>query len=178
MIQQKIKLLTSLTVITGILSNCSADLTPKEGQEAPVGREEARRYDNGKLLGDDFLLFGGNKKYDPNLGGAMRVNPYLWQASLDVTSFMPLASSDSSGGIIVTDWYSSGNKPNERLKLTVNISDRVLRSDAIKVIMYKQIRNRNGEWVNATVDASAMREMEDLILIKARQLKIKSGRTR
>lgn len=178
MSQQKIIRTTSLLSLVFILSNCSTDLAPKDGQEAPMGRNDARKYADGKLLGDDFLLFGAQKKYDPNAGGAMRVNPFLWQASLDVTSFMPLASSDATGGVIVTDWYTSGDKPNERLKMTVNISDRVLRSDAVKIIMYKQVKGRNGDWVNATVDASAMRQLEDLILTKARDLKVKAGKGR
>ncbi len=156
-----------------ILTSCSTDLSPKDGQEAPMGRDETRKYADGKLLGEDFLMFGAQKKYDPNAGGSMRVNPCLWQASLDVTSFMPLASSDATGGVIITEWYTPGDKPNERIKLTITISDRVLRSDAIKVIMYKQVKGRNGDWVNATVDAEAMRQMEDLILTKAREIKVK-----
>lgn len=176
MSQQKIIRTATLFSLVCILSDCSADLAPKEGQEAPIGRDEARKYADGRLLGDDFLLFGAQKKYDPNAGGTMRVNPHLWQASLDVTSFMPLASSDAAGGVIITDWYTSGDKPNERIKLTINISDRVLRSDALKIIMYKQAKGRNGDWVNATVDASAMRQMEDLILTKARDLKVRSGK--
>lgn len=176
--QQKIIQTATLFSLACILVSCSADLAPKEGQEAPMGRDEARKYADGRLLGDDFLLFGAQKKYDTNAGGTMRVNPQLWQASLDVTSFMPLASSDAAGGVIITDWYTSGDKPNERIKLTINISDRVLRSDAIKIIMYKQIKGRNGDWVNATVDASAMRQMEDLILTKARDLKVRTGKAR
>jgi hypothetical protein len=168
-----------LTVSLGLfLVGCSMDLSPKEGQEAPMGREDTRKYDKGKLLGEDFLLFGTQKKYDPNGGGGMRVNHYLWQASLDVVSFMPLASSDAMGGVIVTDWYMSTDKPNERLKLIINISDRILRSDAVRVALYKQVKGRGGEWMNATVDAAVMRQMEDLILTKARELKVKNGKVR
>lgn len=171
MSQQKITIIS----LACFLANCSGDFSPKEGQEAPVSREDARKYGDGKLLGDDLLLFGASKKYDPKHGGAMYVNPHLWRASLDVISFMPLASSDATGGVIVTDWYTPGDKPHERLKIAINISDRVLRADAIHVKMYKQVRGKNNDWVNGAVDARVAREMEDLILTKARELRVKAG---
>lgn len=158
-----------------ILAGCSMDLSPKDKEEAPASREDARKYMDGKFLGDDLLVFGDSKKYDPNKGGGMPVNRYLWKAALEVISFMPLASSDATGGVIVTDWYTPGDKPNQRLKMMISITDRVLRADALKVTMYKQVRGRHGEWVDSTVDASMSREMEDLILTKARELKVKNG---
>lgn len=154
------------------ISGCSQDYSAKEGQEAPIGRDDARKSGYGKLFGDDILIFGAQKKYDPSLGGAAIVNPVLWQAALDVVSFMPLASSDAAGGVIVTDWYSAPDKTNERIKVTINITDRVLRADAIKVNIHKQVKGRGGDWVTATADHRAALEMEDLILSKARQIKV------
>src|SRR3546814_12690085 len=51
------------------------------------------------------------------------VNAYLWRASLDTLSFMPLLQTDSNGGVIVTDWYVNPNTPAERMKVTVSILD-------------------------------------------------------
>ncbi|AIK96973.1 hypothetical protein ID47_09895 [Candidatus Paracaedibacter acanthamoebae] len=166
-----------LSVVCGaaLLSGCSGDYTPKEGQEAPIGRDDARKRGYGTLFGDDVLLFGATKKYDPSQGSASRVNHHLWQASLDVLSFMPLASSDAAGGVIVTDWYSTPEKPNERIKVTVKITDRVLRSDALHVTINKQIK-KAGDWVAMTADPKIARDMEDLILTKARDLKVKAGK--
>ena len=59
---------------------------------------------------------------------AIGVNSYLWRASLETLSFMPLAQADSSGGVIVTDWYSHPQNPNERVKLSVSILDQDLRT--------------------------------------------------
>lgn len=157
------------------LSGCSTDLSPKDKEEAPASREDSRKYMDGRFFGDDLLLFGNDKKYDPNKGGGMPVNQYLWRASLNVISFMPLASSDATGGVIITDWYTSRDKPNQRLKMTISILDRVLRADALKVTMNKQIRGARGEWIDAAADSAMEREMEDLILTKARELKIKNG---
>lgn len=157
-----------------ILAGCSTDLSPKEGQEAPLTREEKRKTDFGKLFGDDFLFFGESKKFDANATTGMRVNPYLWQASLDVLSFIPLSSVDANGGVIITEWYNAPDKPNERVKVTARINDRQLRADALVVIIHKQIRGKHGEWVNATVEPSVVTDMEDIILTKARQLKVRA----
>ena len=59
------------------------------------------------------------------------VNSYLWRATLDTLSFMPLLQTDSNGGVIVTDWYVNPQTPTERMKVTVAILDQDLRADAI-----------------------------------------------
>ena len=98
------------------------------------------------------------------------VNSYLWRASLDVLSFMPLVQTDSNGGVIVTDWYVNPTNPGERMKMTVTILDKDLRSDALRVAASRQV-NQNGQWVDATVKAATIQQMEDVILTKARDLR-------
>lgn len=165
-----------LLCISLCLIGCGGtDLSPKEGQEAPLSRDETRKTNFGKLFGDSFLFFGETKKFDANATTGMRVNPYLWQASLDVLSFIPLTSVDANGGVIITEWYSAPEKPNERVKVTAHINDRQLRVDAIRIIIHKQLRSKNGEWVNAAVDPSVIVDMEDIILTKARQLKVRAA---
>jgi hypothetical protein len=78
------------------------------------------------------------------------VNGYLWRASLDALSFMPLLQTDSNGGVIVTDWYANPRNPNERVKVTVTILDQDLRADAIRVAASRQV-NSTGGWVEAPV---------------------------
>ena len=76
------------------------------------------------------------------------VNSYLWHASLDTLSFMPLASADPFGGVIITDWYVAPNAPDERLKVTIYILDRNLRADGLKVVVFRQTRN-GAVWTDA-----------------------------
>src|SRR6476659_161915 len=64
---------------------------------------------------------------------AIGVNSYLWRASLETLSFMPLLQADSAGGVIVTDWYANPDNPGERVKVTVTILDQDLRADALRV---------------------------------------------
>ncbi len=98
------------------------------------------------------------------------VNSYLWRASLDALSFMPLLQTDSSGGVIVTDWYVNPQSPGERVKLTVSILDQDLRADALRVAGSRQVA-QNGQWVDAPLRAATVQKMEGIILTKARDLR-------
>lgn len=104
-------------------------------------------------------------------GATIGVNAYLWRASLDTVSFMPIQKADPFGGTIFTDWYSAAETPNERLKLNVFILNKELRSDAIRVRLFKQVR-KGGEWVDAEASAKTTRQLEDAILTRARQLRV------
>ncbi len=110
-------------------------------------------------------------------GGTARtvgVNSYLWHASLDTLSFMPLASADPFGGVIITDWYSSPQDINERLKVTIYILDRRLRADGIRIAVFRQTRSNEG-WVDAPVNAETSVKLEDAILTRARELRLASA---
>ncbi|HEX4294416.1 MAG TPA: DUF3576 domain-containing protein [Rhizomicrobium sp.] len=110
-------------------------------------------------------------------GGTARtvgVNSYLWHASLDTLSFMPLASADPFGGVIITDWYSSPSDLNERLKVTIYILDRRLRADGIRIAVFRQTRSNEG-WVDAPVNAETSVKLEDAILTRARELRLASA---
>jgi hypothetical protein len=98
------------------------------------------------------------------------VNSYLWRASLDALSFMPLVQTDSNGGVIVTDWYANPNNAGERMKVTVTILDQDLRADALRVAASRQV-SQNGGWVDAPVQAATVQRLEDVILTKARDLR-------
>ena len=98
------------------------------------------------------------------------VNAYLWRASLDTLSFMPLVQTDSNGGVIVTDWYANPAQPGERMKVTVSILDQDLRADALRVAASRQV-NQGGQWVDAPVAAATVQKLEEVILTKARDLR-------
>ena len=98
------------------------------------------------------------------------VNAYLWRASLDTLSFMPLLQTDSNGGVIVTDWYANPNAAAERMKLTVSILDQDLRADALRVAASRQVL-QNGQWIDTPVQAATVQKLEEIILTKARDLR-------
>ena len=110
-----------------------------------------------------------NKK--GNTGG-MPVNALLWRAALDVTSIVPLDDVDTFGGSIVTEWYAPDDEPYRRLKLAVFVVGMELRSDAIQVRAYVQVKSADKkEWITAGRDKKLARKIEDLILTRAREMR-------
>ena len=112
---------------------------------------------------------GAPKGPAPN---AIGVNSYLWRATLDTLAFMPLASADPYGGIIITDWYSAPEKPDERFKCTVYILDTRLRGDGLKVTVFKEVSNGQGGWAPSEVSDQTSIDIENAILTRARQLRL------
>ena len=106
----------------------------------------------------------------PSRTTSIGVNSYLWRAAIDTVSFAPLLQADSSGGVIVTDWYTNPRSPGERVKLTVSILDQDLRADALRVAASRQI-NQGGNWVDAPVSAATVQKLEDIILTRARDIR-------
>lgn len=98
------------------------------------------------------------------------VNSYLWRAALETLSFAPMAQVDSNGGVMVTDWYTNPNSPNERVKVTATILDRDLRADALRVATSRQVL-QGGQWIDAPVAAATVQKLEEIILTRARDLR-------
>ena len=94
------------------------------------------------------------------------VNSFLWRASLDVLSIAPFQSTDAFGGIIVTEWFK---KNNQQIKFTALIKSRDLRSEGINIKAY--IKNNKNE---ISEDRVLSRKIEDLILTKARVLRLQN----
>jgi hypothetical protein len=115
----------------------------------------------------------GSKPAPANAAQAgIGVNSYLWRATLDTLAFMPLASADPFGGVVITDWYVNPEKPDERFKATVYILDTRLRADGLNVTVFKQDRDAAGGWVDAPVAGQTDIDIENAILTRARQLRL------
>jgi hypothetical protein len=169
-----------LTGITLVITSC-ADV-PVEPAPQPMGgtaREQAQRDRFGSVLGDGGVtLFSlGNRRSEESgggIGGGIGVNVFIWQATLDTIDFIPLASADPFGGLIITDWFQSVDAPGERVKMHVQIRDAALRADAVRVSVFRQVRNDEGDWLDAAVEPATARSIEDHILTRARELRISS----
>ena len=120
-------------------------------------------------------LFGADEPEVDEGGSGIGVNSYLWRASLDTISFMPLASADPFGGVIITDWYTPAEAPEERLKVNIVILGRQLRADGVRASVFRQQRDGTGAWVDAAVAPETATELENAILTRARQLRIASA---
>jgi len=152
-----------------LLTACSG--AKKEATYPDSDRERLYRY--GSLTGEEgFSVFGGDKKRDKESeNSGIGVNSFLWRAALDTASFMPLASADPFGGVIITDWYSAPATPNERTKAQIYVLSRELRADAIKASVFRQVATGKGSWKDAPVAKETNQKLEDAILARARELR-------
>jgi hypothetical protein len=131
------------------------------------------------LAGCSHVPLVGHKEAPPppaTAAAGIGVNGYLWRATLDTLSFMPLASADPFGGTVITDWYSNPEKPDERFKCTVYILDTRLRADGLKVTVFKQTRDSAGNWADSPSAAQTETDIENAILTRARQLRLSNVR--
>jgi hypothetical protein len=157
----------SLVACEGVKTEASYP-DQKPGQQIdPTGSNKT----HATVFGDGLTLFGRGSATEDS-GGGIGVNSYLWRASLDSISFMPLASADPFGGVIITDWYTPPETPDERLKVNVYILGRQLRADGIKAAVFRQKRSPSGSWADAPVESKTAVELENAILTRARQLRM------
>lgn len=128
------------------------------------------------LLGLALVLGGCGGKKGPEPASqqmvitTIGVNSFLWRAGLETMQFMPLAQVDSTGGVIVGDWYQHPAIPNERVKVTIAILDGALRADAVQVSAQREVID-SGRWVAAPVRAGTVQRLEEIILERARTLR-------
>ena len=132
--------------------------------------------DQGLFGGDGISVFGGDSEEAPGGGGGggIAVNSFLWRASLDTVSFMPISSADPFGGVIITDWYSPPEAPSERFKMNVFILDRQLRADGLRVAIFKEVA-AGGQWRASEIDDKTAINIENRILERARELRVASA---
>jgi hypothetical protein len=112
--------------------------------------------------GDGTSIFDLFRQRDD--GTKVGVNRYLWNASLDVLEFLPVQSVDPFSGVIITG-YGTPPGGGQSYRATVYISDPALEARSLKVAM--QTRG------NRPVSASTQRAVEDAILTRARQLRVR-----
>ncbi|NKB20335.1 MAG: DUF3576 domain-containing protein [Alphaproteobacteria bacterium] len=136
--------------------------------ESELKGKEATVFGDGGL--DLFNL--GKSKNKGGGGSGIAVNSFLWRASLDTVSFMPLSSADPFGGVIITDWYSPPESPTERYKMSVYILGRQLRADGIRVSVFRQQSATGNSWRSGAVSKDTAVNLENQILTRARQLRL------
>jgi len=156
------------------LAGCGAHPT-----QATVDNPETQMLPGQMQNADSAPLFsigkgtGGNNQSGPGI----QVNAYLWRATLDTLSFMPLVSADPFGGVIITDWYSPPATPDERFKANAYILSSQMSANAVQVSVFHQVL-QGGQWQDAAVDPSTASGLEDRILARAADLKAEAENSR
>ena len=105
----------------------------------------------------------------PKSGGVFNFNTSnpLWRATIESLSFMPLSSADYGGGIIITDWYSSGSNENEEIKITIRFTSNEIRADAVEIFLHKRICKVNQACKITQIESKIKNSLKMKILKKA-----------
>ena len=130
-VKKNILILLSILILL-TQTGCEA-LKPKKVSAKDFPPDPRKRVEKNINEGRGFRVMGGSQK-GTNYEFAS-ANP-LWRATLDTLDFMPLASANYSGGIVITDWYSENNSPNESVKISVRFLTNEIRSDALDINVY------------------------------------------
>ena len=169
-----LKNLFFLSFLIIILSSCKNN----EKKDGITGNQEKLENPNERARNfadkNPITLFKDSK--DKNTNFEFGTSNVLWRASLKTIDFIPLATVDYSGGIIITDWYSEGKLNKEQIKIQIRFVSTELRSESIQVISYKKICGTNNECTNVAGNENFNREIKDLIINTARQIKIEENK--
>lgn len=157
----------ALALAALMVAACGGRVSEPKEDARNSGGGAAGNYENSRITDMLDLEAGG-----AGGGGLTPVNRHLWRASLDTLSYLPLASTDPFTGVIATDWAASPEAPNERFKVTAYVKSPELTTQALQVAVYREVRDEAGAWVTAPVSGVTARQLEDAILLRARQLKL------
>jgi hypothetical protein len=168
----------SLCLLAMVLAGCaerarSTGVDPVTGVASPqvAARQVKSNVDDTDLTLWTWLGMGKRRSEDqlgPQTGAT--VSPVLWQAAEDSLKFAGIGAEDPMTGLLVTKWYSPPGKPDERLRATAFILQRALRSDSLAVTVERQVRGAGGAWEKAPVAREVGAELDNAILLRARQI--------
>ena len=149
-------------ILTLIMLNSCGIYRPVSAKDYPP--EPEKRVAKNIEEGRGFRIMGGDKK-----GGTFDFasSNELWRASLDTIDFMPLASANYSGGIIITDWYSDETNSNESIKITIRFLTNEIRSDALDIKIFKKDCDANQNYSMYEEQGELNLEIKKSILKKA-----------
>ena len=164
-----IKIIGFLSLILFSLNGCNGKLPGGDARKFPA--DPKKRVEQNLKEGRGFRL---NDQFNNKQGGVFECasSNELWRASLDVIEFMPLSSVNYSGGIIITDWYSENNNPNESIKISIRFLTNEIRSDALNIKIFSRKCKNNLVNCNFTeISGNLEKELKKEILKKATKYK-------
>lgn len=161
-ISAKIKSLLIFVLIAIIFNSCGIyRYTDQRGQPTTAIEKARKNVEEGKAISMKGLLGTKSTNYEFSTS-----NP-LWRASLDVLDFIPLSTVDYSGGVIISDWYSDSNSKNESIKIEIRFLSNEVRTNSIKVRVFKKNCNINLNCNTQLIDSKIKEELTKSILSKA-----------
>ncbi len=158
---KNIQILIFLIIFLPFLNSCGTGADARQFPPEPEKRVR-KNLDEGR----GFTFMGDKNKRDSGNFDFASSNE-LWRASLDTIDFMPLASANYSGGIIITDWYSAGQNTNESIKISIRFLTNEVRSDALDIKIFYKNCGQNDNCQISEKEGSLVSELTKKILTKA-----------
>lgn len=191
-----------ILILVCLVAGCNSDLTKEEKKELwskaqttgeiinrsgttfnsgtnkglALSDAKTRLQTGGGLFGKDGgLTLGGEKDNQAQFQSiGMPINAYLWRASLETINFIPLSSANALGGTIITDWYTTPSNQDERCKINIFIKGPELKTQNLQVTSFCQ-KFENQKWVNIETNFEQNNQLENVILNKAKKIKLQLG---
>ena len=136
------KLLTTLSLLLLLfVQSACGPLAYKKTSAKEISSDPKQRVEKNLTEGRGFRLSDQMGKNNNTYSFASS-NP-LWKATLEILDFMPLVSANYSGGIVITDWYSENDNPNQSIKITVKFLTNEIRSDALDIDIFVKECSQN-----------------------------------
>lgn len=154
-----------------VTSAGAASGAPSAANAQPVAKDPPGEMDTEATIWTVLGLAKKPSEHEPGPQTGSTVSPILWQAANDTLNFVKFSSSDPLTGLLVSDWYSPKDKPDERYKINVFILSRELRSDSLAVTVDRQVRSATGQWEATTIARKVEDDLENAIMLRAGQLK-------
>ena len=170
-----LKKITIFISLIFLLANCKNGKLPgADARKIPYDPKERvkRNLEQGKGFRLNNAIMGNKRGGDFEFASSNE----LWRASLDIIDFMPLASANYSGGMIITDWFTDEENPEESIKLTIRFLTNEIRSDALSIkIFYRKCNELNKCVINQKT-GNLEKELKKEILKLATKYKSKKDK--
>ena len=155
---KKLKILVLLSLSALILTSCG--LPGADARKYPP--DPKKRVEKNMEEGRGFRLMDKVKKRGGQFEFAS--SNELWRASLDTIDFMPLTSVNYSGGIIITDWYSTSESSKESIKVSIRFLTNEIRSDSLDIKVFNKKCNTQNDCVISEKGGNLISELKTKIL--------------
>ena len=156
---KKFQILFVLFSSIALLNSCSGLPKGGDGKLSDPKDRVKKNLEEGR----GFRLMDMNKKSGGGVFEFASSNE-LWRASLDTIDFMPLTSVNYSGGIIVTDWYSTDQNSNESIKISIRFLTNEVRADAINIKVFNKTCLSQSNCVISEKEGNLIPELKQKIL--------------
>jgi len=156
-----LKILVFICILPFLLNSCANRGDARKSPPDPKLRVK-RNMEEGKGFSFNDLRKGKSTNFE------FASSNELWRASLDVIDFMPLASVNYSGGIIITDWYYNTDDSNESVKISIRFLTNEIRSDALDIKVFKKICKVNNNCKTSESSGELIKELKKKILSTAK----------